>query len=248
MKRLREHLALMSALVQTADRLAAEEKQQDRIIEKAAREGDHSKDADIQQLVHAQARKALLPKRRKKAAEDIVNAEDGLRAAYNEAKRRWDGFVLSKKEEVFDGFLKVVEPFFGGPEKAALTRREFDPMHIPARAAIDKAFAPQFFKYDATTTDYMTWSQFLLDHIERYCKEFGWEVPEDFKVFRTVPASRVSSETKTVKVRARQTISLPALGQRPGARGKLTDVIQEGDELEITEQQYQALARFFDRQ
>lgn len=247
MKKLREQLAVMSALVQTENALAAEEKKASNEIEEAVKHGHYTSDAHMQKLSQAQLRKTLIPARRRKLAKQIAESEAGFRDTYAQARQGWDSFVEDRKQEVFERLLKALEPFFGGPEKAVQTRREFEAMHVPARDAINRAFSPDFFKAEVNYEDIITWAQFLLAHADKYSKQFGWGDTERATAPRKVPQSRFfASETNLLKVRASQTVSLPALGTRSGANGKPTSTVQKGSVLEISERDYHALSRFFE--
>jgi hypothetical protein len=250
MKKLREYLAMLSALVRQEAELQAAERRAAAEIEEAVRSGDHNSDSAMQKLSNAQLRKTLIPARRKKLQSEIAKSEEGLKAVYGQARQLWDAFVTERKEEIFRNFLDAVDPFFGGAPKAELTRREFEAMHIPARDALNRAFSPDFYSATATTEDRISWAEFLIAHAEKCSNAFGWESPD--KIGPRTKAVQLSAyiaptPPKKVKVRALQTVALPSLGPQMDNMGKPVKPVKAGTELEIDETQYRALSRFFER-
>jgi hypothetical protein len=91
--------------------------------------------------------------------------------------RNHNDFVGGKIEECRDAFIRAVRPFFGGPEKEILTRRDFENMHIPlvyeiGRAEWGEEVNPKDSSFDVAKTS----SRFVEFRKEMFAK-FGWGDP-----------------------------------------------------------------------
>lgn len=248
MKSLREHIAKLAALVAAAEALATERRKAAQEIEEAVKNGDYSSDEHMRKLSNAQLRKTLIPAREKKLELEIAASQKELLTVYRQARQAWDNFVTARKEELFQRFLKAIEPFYGGPEKVEQTRREFEAVHVPARDALNRAFSPDFYNLEATAKDHLQWAQFLLTHAVKYSEKFGWGDPEKLQAVPRAPVKLRIPEPRKVRVRALETVVLPALLDVP-VKGttKRDSTIKAGTELDLDESQYLALSRFFKR-
>jgi hypothetical protein len=150
----------------------------DKEIAEAVRTGHFESEADRKKLSNAGLTKQLAPPTLEKLDGELRQAEEALVSAYKRGRNDWDDWVLQKKSAKFEELIALVLPFFGGEEKAKLTREEFSRMHVPVIAEIQRCFSADFFTEHPTVKDYMEWSRLHLAKVERVIAAMGWKLPE----------------------------------------------------------------------
>ena len=189
----------------------------------------------------------ILPARIKALEDQLEDVETQLQRWLEASIRGYNNFVRSKVKEAREAFIKAVNPFFGGPEKESLTRREFAMMHIPLVAELDRAGWFGDTKSFGWGADLVSTAQTFLDRRQEMALKYGWGDPEKADAADVSRPAAVEEAPRKVKVKAKQDCTMEALDYATGTdkRGRAKP-IKEGQVIEIWESDYRALARHFE--
>jgi hypothetical protein len=138
-------------------------------------------------------------------------------------------------------------PFFGGKPKERLTRLEFEYIHIPAVAAIKRAFLDLGNYRLLTVEARLALANRVCRHCDTWWEDFGMKLPVDIPV-ATRPAAAKKKSPETVKVMPRGDNTIVLSGQVVKHGVLLGEkFLENGVQAEVTWQEYCALSRFFER-
>ncbi|HLH53447.1 MAG TPA: hypothetical protein VKY92_07515 [Verrucomicrobiae bacterium] len=223
-------------------------------VSAAVRSGNVEKELD--KLGKIATRSGLIPERLAQLNLELTTVEEEISDQLRDDVRRWNSFVKNKADATFDRFIVAVNPFFGGVEKERLTRRDFARQHIPAVSETQRAFFELGDYRRIRAEQRIALAQRFLSHCQEQCRLFGWDEREAESFVEQRPAASEAT-LKKIKVRVLNDVTLPALNLKNTKKapkmslaslGEYPDrLLQAGEELEIEEAQYNALARFFEK-
>lgn len=145
-------------------------------IEHVVRHGDFEDEAHLKRFADANLRKQLIPAKEAKILKDLEQFEATWPEVWQAARQEWDRWVGDKRDAEFQNLLVAIRPWYGGEEKEAITRREFENVHIPAIAEYRRYFAPDFYSDAATVKDFVEWADLFLAHVDRVIAKTGWKL------------------------------------------------------------------------